>query len=291
MDLAHSTADVAATVPDLSPQQAEELARLGRLQMVHLPDPSSRGRNARLLWVGFVVFLLLGLLLLASPFLPPPRDVPPTPWPVLLLFGLFVGIFLVACGWRLRQLAHGGRVRVLVFAEGLARFDGDDLLTCRWDEIESVQGVVKTYAVHGAPVGSRFIISVRLADGRELRLDGAKGHLLGMDLLFRRVAEESGRRLLPRLLAAVEAGETVPFGVLAVSKAGLHWGRHVLAWGDATNVDFRDRLSVRNPNTWPLHPWVRLADFSVPNHLVLLHLTDLYVRKHRPDLVPAGPEA
>jgi hypothetical protein len=259
------------------------------LQLVHLPDPSSRGRNARLLWVGFIVFLLLGLLLLAAPFLPPPKDVPPTPLPVLLLFGVFVGFFLVACGWRLGQLAGGSRIRVLVFAEGLARFDGDDLLTCRWDEIESVQGVVKTYVLHGAPVGSRFIITVEIGGGRVMRLDGAKGHLTGMDVLFRRVSEESGRRLLPRLLAAVEAGETVPFGVLGVSKAGLHWGKHVLAWGDAKNVDFRDGLCVRNPNTWPLHPWVRLADFSVPNHLVLLRLADHYVRKQRPDLAPLRP--
>src|SRR5207302_481715 len=143
--------------------------------------------------------------------------------------------FVAACGWRLRQLARGGRVRVLVFEDGLARFGGESLWTCRWDEIETVLGVVKAYHLHGAPVGARFVVTVQCGGGKHLRLDEAKEHLTGLRTLYLRIADETSRRLLPRLAADIDAGQTVPFAPLALSAAGIHWGKHVLAWGDTEN--------------------------------------------------------
>jgi hypothetical protein len=258
----------------LPPEQEEELKRLGQLQETCTPDPSSRRRNARLLWAG----IALGILGLA-------------PVIVALATGdfqkhgrgavagvLMAALFLPWCGWRLGHLARGRRVRILVFTEGLARFDGQSLATCRWDEIETVQGVVKTYRVDFATVGSRFIITIRLAGDREMRIDGARDHLAGMDVLYQRLAAESARHLLPRCHAAIEAGETVPFGVLGISKQGLHWGKHILAWNDPENIALKEGLRIRNPNTWPLHPWVRLEDFAIPNPLVFLRLAEQYVR-------------
>jgi hypothetical protein len=160
------------------------------------------------------------------------------------------------------------------------------LLTCRWDEIETVQGIVKTYRVDFAPVGSRFIITVTFGAGGGMRIDGAKDHLAGMDVLYHRICAESGRHLLPRFAAAIEAGQTVTFGELGISKVGLHWGRHVLAWDDTENIEFKDGLRIRNPNTWPLHPWVRLVDFAIPNQLVFLRLAEHYVRANKQDSVP-----
>jgi hypothetical protein len=256
----------------LSSQQAEDLNRLGELQEIYAPDPSARRRNLRLLWAG-IALGILGLV----------------PVVVLLATGdfkkngggavagiLLLALFLPWCGLRLRQLARGSRVRVLVFTEGLARFDGQSLLTCRWDEIETVRAMVKTYSVDFATVGSRFLITIQFGGDREMRIDGAKDHLAGMHILYQRLGAESSRHLLPRCYAAIEAGETVPFGELAISKQGLHWGKHVLSWGDTEKIDFKDGLRIRNPNTWPLHPWVRLMDFAMPNHLVFLRLAEHY---------------
>ena len=266
-------------LPGLSLVQSEEVTRLGQLQETYAPDRSSCRRNARLLWVGIAVGVL-GLV----------------PVPIFLASrdfkkdggGLVAGLFLAAlflpwCGWRLRQLARGSRVRVLVFEEGLARVDGEGLRTCRWDEIETVQGNVKTYHVNSAAVGSRFMITVEFGGGKQIRLDSAKEHLAGMDGLYLRIGSESCRHLFPRLQAAIDAGQTVPFGVWGMSKSGVHWGRHVLAWDDAENIDFQDDLRVRNPNTWPLHPWVRLADCPMPNQLVFLRLAEHYLRENGRD--------
>src|SRR5262249_11545371 len=109
----------------------------------------------------------------------------------------------------------------------------------------------------------------------------------GMDVLYQRIVAESARHLLPRFSAAIEAGQTVTFGGLGISKLGIHWGRHVLAWGDAENIEFKDGLRIRNPNTWPLHPWVRLADFAIPNQPIFLRLAEHYGRANKQGSVPS----
>jgi len=155
-------------IPDLSLRQAEQLNRLGQLHETYTPDPSS----SRLLWTGFMVFLLLfGLLVSAIPFLPPPKDVAPAPLPLVLLVVLVIGFILVACVWRLRQLTWERRARILVFAEGLARFDGKSLLTCRGEVIESVQGVLdpglRVRAIT-ANAGERALVSLSVGTRDQL---------------------------------------------------------------------------------------------------------------------------
>jgi hypothetical protein len=276
-----SPPEVPGGIPGLSLRQAEALTGLGQLQETYTPDPSLRRRNARLLWAGIVVGLL-GLL--PIPAFLVSRDFKKDGGG--LVGGLFLaGLFLPWCGWRLRQLARARRVRILVFEEGLARVDGASLLACRWDEIETVQGNVKTYHVNFAPVGSRHLITIRFGGGKQMHMDSAKEHLLGMDGLYQRICSESCRHLFPRLKAAMEAGETVTFGDWGLSKWGLHWGRHVLAWDDAENIDCKEGLRIRNPHTWPLHPWVRLADAPIPNPLVFKRLADHYLRENGRDSV------
>lgn len=261
---------LAAELPELSAQQADELRRLGPLQQIYTSDPTSRRKNAWLLWLGIAV----GLLALAPGIMAIVTGEVATHGKAAIAGLCLAAVFLPWCAWRLRQVAGGKHIRILVCRDGLARVDGDNVITCRWDEIESVQGIVKTYRLEHVPVASRFMVTVQFGGGKQLRIDAAREHLQGMPALFQRLAEESSRHLFPRLRADIEAGLTVPFGVLALSKQGLHWGRHVLTWEDRDNLDYHDGWRIRNPTTWPLHPWVRLADFAIPNHLVFLRLVD-----------------
>src|SRR5262249_15526355 len=155
------------------------------------------------------------------------------------------------CVWRLRRLTCERRVRVLVLAEGLARFDGISLLTCRWEGIESVQGILYKGP---RPFASHIIITIQ--GGKQMCTYWAKEHLAVGEALFQPLSEKSSRPLLPRCIAAVEAGQTVtfqapgaawlggitPWGrvVLGISKSGLHWGTQVVPWNDTDNIDFAD---------------------------------------------------
>jgi hypothetical protein len=265
-------------LPELFPHQVEELNRLGKFQQLYKSSPSSRRGNTRLLWIGLIFFAVMLCIIVSIPFREPPKGVPPMPVPLALFFVAFLLLFIVLCGWRLLQIDQGSRVRILVFSGGMARFDGVALVACRWDEIESVQGLIKRYQMHGGTVGARFIIDIIFRENTKMRIDAAKDHLAGMDALFQRLSVESARCLFPRYYAAIEAGETLTFGVLGISKRGIHWGKYTLPWNDPEKVNFRDGLRIRNPHGLLFHPWVRLMDFAIPNHMSFLCLAEHYIR-------------
>ena len=95
--------------------------------------------NTRLPWVG-IALGLLGLLVAIM-----------TQWSGgederingLVSGSLAAALFLPACVWRLLRLARAAKVRIYVFAEGMLRLDGNGPLICRWDEIDTVRGILK----------------------------------------------------------------------------------------------------------------------------------------------------
>jgi hypothetical protein len=184
-------------MPDLPLWQAEALSRLGKLREIYAPDPSLRGRDALFLWVALMIFVLLGLL----PFLlafARPGGVARVSLHECVPWALFLGFFLGVSGWRLRQLVRGSRVRVLVCTDGLGRFDGQCLLTCRWDEIEAIESIVEDNLltmchVPMVPLGSRCTITVTFGGGREMRIDGATDPGAGMERLYQRICAENRR--------------------------------------------------------------------------------------------------
>lgn len=285
-----SPARLPGGISDLSAPQAQELNRLGQLQEMYTPDTSSR-----ILWICFLVFFLLfGLLVSAIPFLPPPQGVPPASPLVVLLIVAVVGLIVAACLWRLRRLARERRLRILVFADGLARFDGESLSTGRWEEIESVQGIL-----YKAPKAFAIDIIIMIRGGKRIRARWLNDHVALGQALFRRVAEESSRHLLPRCFAALEAGQTIIFQapdaawlggiaswsrvVLGISKSGLHWGTQILAWDNPEQIDFKDGLRIHPQGQTRLAlvaPWVHLADIPIPNSLVFLRLAEHCLREN-----------
>jgi hypothetical protein len=275
--------EFAKSFPGFTIEHDKELQKLGAFLGVFAPDPTSRRRNSRLLWFGFVFFFLIEALLVVVPFLPPPKDVKPAPLPLMVFFHLFILSLLIACGWRLRTLSLGSRVRAFVCAEGLAHFDGQTLTTCRWDEVKSVEGIIKGYS----PGGHRMIVTVKFGADQEMRFDEAKEHLANTSALYQLIGDLSGRRLLPRFYAAIEAGQTVTFGQFGISKAGIHWGTHVLDWDDNERIEIRDGIvRIRRIFNRPLQPWARLMDFVLPN-LVFLQLVEHYVRDNGRGTIPA----
>ena len=121
------------------------------------------------------------------------------------------------------------------------------------------------------------MIAVQMKDGRQLRLDAATEHLVGMESLYRRISEGSSRHLLLRSFAAIEGGQTVTLGVFRLSKAGLHWGTHFFAWDDSTDWMPGKACRIRDRNRF-FHPWIRLAEVPVPNQLVFLQLAEHYLK-------------
>ncbi|MGL6094286.1 MAG: DUF6585 family protein [Fimbriiglobus sp.] len=199
---------------------------------------------------------------------------------------LFGGLLLIGCGvmmgwWWIHSL--GGRVRL--YEHGL-KVNG---VTVLFDEITAVVGAVA--------VRERGVPRLVGLPGR-LILEGRRTVTISADLtdgyiLFSRIHEAVHARLRPAIEAAVDRGERVPFGPIALSRDGLYKGDRVLPWDALGGFSFD---LVETPNRLRFHdiftakPWAKVNLEKVPNGQLLLDLCREYARAEGFDPPAVGPD-
>ncbi len=133
--------------------------------------------------------------------------------------------FIIDGTWRGWKLLRDRNLRVLVFPDGLAALRGNRGEVFRCDEIAAVWD--QTVEVYRGDflVATHHACTVQRKDGARLT---CPQHLADGQVLGAAVLRETGARLLPLALQALEAGATVPFGPLNLSRAGLTSGTDTL---------------------------------------------------------------
>jgi hypothetical protein len=222
-------------------------------------------------WLTAVV--CFGIVAVAvSQFLHPPKK-KPNPQSLYGVAGLFSVGGLVACyvGLRLRGQ------RYEVFADRLVEWQGGTATAIRWDQVREVYR-----AVHPAWTKYRIHTSV----GRVLTLTGeTKHHTRLGDLISERVAALR----LPGALEELEAGRSVAFGPLRVSRAGVEvhgelvpW-HHVVALTFGLNPNARKGTSmVSNMIHLRITPFCQVELGDIPNYRLFEEL----VRRLHPACLP-----
>jgi hypothetical protein len=178
------------------------------------------------------------------------------------------GIFIVAgSALSLPRGLRTRRTRLTVYEQGFTFSDGKSQAALRWQDIAAVW---KQYA-HGTRGRVRLAqITVQGRDGARLALDPnnlAKGHLLA-EYLQQRALDH----LLPAYWTAYSSGQTVPFGPLQVSQAGLTVEDKSLLWEQVKTVSARGWYVAINESG--LRSWASVEISQVPNPVVLLALID-----------------
>jgi len=170
----------------------------------------------------------------------------------------------------LRKAVRDYGRRVVIGPEGLVYTVGDRGETVRWDEVEAVyQRVTKRY-IHGIYLGTTRRYIVHYDGDRRLTFDGK---LADVDGLGARIQHEVTSRLLPRARASYDAGASLAFGALGVSRHGLSNGRETVAWNDIQSVRLdQGMLTVRKRGKW--RNWSRIPVAKTPNVWVFLALVD-----------------
>ena len=139
---------------------------------------------------------------------------------------IFAGMGLWLAAWPFLKRQYKPTESVLVYAfyrDALVFAQNNVWMMLRWDEICEFHGHRP-----GVPQGS-----LRTQDGREMPLYRP---VTDPDGLFREVERRLSTRLLPRAQQAVEAGQTVAFGPVGVSKAGLTCNAKSIAWEQVDRV-------------------------------------------------------
>ncbi len=200
-------------------------------------------------------------------------------WPGVVLMLAFIIPFT----WLLSRSPNFNRTqaakRVYVFEGGLVHADRG-LTPYPWPAIMSVrQKIVRQY-VNGVYTGTRYLYTVTRNDGKVLKLTE---FFDGIARLGQGISEQVARIHLPHALAAIQRGETVPFGDLAVHANGVVSARHgLLPWAELEQVQVvQGYVRLRKAGKWL--PWSHKPAAEIPNLYVFLTLADQFQQAaHRP---------
>jgi len=180
---------------------------------------------------------------------------------IFLIMGLIYGV--PGALWFISILRKRG-LRVLVFPEGLAYTRRSRTEIIRWDEVAAVwQGITRvqyTFTVRSC--------KVQLDDGRKYTFNNA---LRNVTELIATIQQEVTPRILARASDAYDAGETIPFGKLGVSKAGISRGKQTLPWDQVKRVTVdKGVITVRKQGS--LLKWASVPVAEMPNFFVFASL-------------------
>jgi hypothetical protein len=120
-----------------------------------------------------------------------------------------------------------GQRKLLFFKDGLAEIKGSKTTALRWDDITWVKERIRVERDRGANK-AHYIYTLNSKNGTQLILKGYEN----AEPIGTTIFDEVNKRLLPKFTEAYERGETIKFGEIAISKAGIDFGKGPIAWDE-----------------------------------------------------------
>ncbi len=140
-----------------------------------------------------------------------------------------------------------GRKRALVFKDGIAEVRRGKTTVMRWDDVTSVNQKITVQRQRSGRQGKpTYTYTLRSPNGMLVF-----SAYQGIEQLGNTIQTEVGKRLGPRMIDAYNHGETLKFGKVTVSKAGLDIGQGLIPWPQVEQVTLSlGKLAVRRNGQW-----------------------------------------
>lgn len=159
---------------------------------------------------------------------------------------------------------------VYVFEHGFLYKKGNEAVQpFRWDQIEAVWYQVTRHYTNGVYTGTTHRYKVRRRDSYEIVLND---RFTKVGQLGETINNQVTKTLLPQVVAAYNAGQTITFGPLSVNRQGLTniLGK-LLPWSEITGIDTQSGyIAVRQAGKWL--KWSNQPVARIPNAFVFLAL-------------------
>ena len=173
-------------------------------------------------------------------------------------------LYALPGGWWFISTLRKRDLRVLVFPEGLSYTRSGKTIAIRWDDVEAVWQAVRkvqyTFTVHTC--------TLRLRDGTRYTFNNA---LRQADRLIQTIQQQVTPRILARAQEAYDAGQTVPFGKLSVSQAGIYRGSALLPWDQVGSIKVNEGI-VTIKKQGSLFKWTSVPVAEIPSFFAFASL-------------------
>ncbi len=132
----------------------------------------------------------------------------------------------------LHPLLHGSW-RIYSCTDGFVFLKGSQAAACRWDQVAFVWQRIVAYYSYGVRSGTSYKYTVQRSAGARIVITQM---FRNVDQLGAQLQREVTNRLAPQALAAVQAGQTLPFGRFSLSPQGLVTSREIIPWSAVQEV-------------------------------------------------------
>lgn len=245
---------------------------LGSLRANHIATMRSRSRQL----IGYGVLLAIGLAGLLGGLYVAWFDASMSPSNVRGLSGLLFlmgGLFALGGAIPLFQFWLKRDVGAALYERGFAYKDAQGVHQVRWEDIEAVWQNITRHYVNGIPTGTTYVYTVQTKDHTKYLLDK---YLADVQKLGTEVQRCTSAELGPRYWQAIQGGQTLQFGPLAISQQGITAGAKSLKWSELKAIRIRAGvISVKRDKGW--FDWTRVTVPQIPNFFVFIALAQRYV--------------
>ena len=166
------------------------------------------------------------------------------------------------------------KLRVFIYTHGLVSVDQRPKVL-RWDQVQQVwrkwrekeapspsnsQSSTTAQAPKKATVINKCV--VQLKDGNLIEI---VDYIPGLSQVTKTIEQESMRYLFPQLMSCFASGNTISFGLLSISRAGMSNGEQTLPWHElqAVRVEEGGMISIQRGGAW--QEWYKSALEDTPN--------------------------
>jgi uncharacterized protein DUF6585 len=203
-----------------------------------------------------------------------PVFVSTSPW--FIYWPAAVGVVLLVSGiWLLFDMARNWKTAAAVYQHGLALNDPAGLRQFRWDAVDEVRQSVTRYYRNGVHTNTVYVYTVRTHDGQTLKFNN---RFAKIEELGKAIQSNVSAALLPRYVQALNSGQRLTFGPLAIDRAGLYAGDKSLPWREIEAIKLQDgHIAVKGAaDDW--YNWAPVSLAQVPNFWVFYEVASNLTR-------------
>jgi len=160
---------------------------------------------------------------------------------------------------------------VALYSSGLAYNDNKGLQTWRWEEVDQFLSAITRHYTNGVYTGTTYVYTLRKADNTKLVFDNRLNKVQDLGPLIERAVTPT---LYKRAADAYNAGQTVTFGPIAISKEGVTIGKKVYPWAEVAQVSINQGFVQVSKKGGGWFSGASASAATIPNLNVLLSIVD-----------------
>lgn len=228
-----------------------------------------RARKRIIIWVILFGIGLASLYITTSQGLYSTGGSNPSPYAIATLVGLCAGILLWYDGYigfiRSEQTLE-------VYQDGFTMRHKEDNHAYTWADVHDYTHAVTRHYYNGVHTGDTRILTLRMNDGKKFVLNNTFQNIAQLQELLPQLTFGP---LMQRTAEALQSGQSVQFGSMAVTPLGLYNGKETLPWSEIADMRVdKGMITVfaRHPDGRKPRKFGSMNFGKLPNAFVFLQL-------------------